>query len=227
MFTKYFFFENHFDLDLLSFDLFFFECDIPLKATKNLSLPPRRHTHTHPFFLSSTMPGILLGKVVPIAGTIISFFMYLAPSKAVMTARRRGALGVRLSFFVCLLGLSFLLFFFFFLAACPSYQRCTPAKRRGEQRARARRARESRFLSRESRRTNAPLRPRCAPDIQKLLGLLRSRRRSRFLALENVTNAVGITSTCELARKGTEETFCRAGERPRARSISSSLFLLR
>lgn len=39
------------------------------------------------------MPGVLLGKVVPIAGTIISFFMYLAPSKAVMTARRRGALG--------------------------------------------------------------------------------------------------------------------------------------
>jgi len=46
------------------------------------------------------MPGVLLGKVVPIAGTIISFFMYLAPSKAVMTARRRGALGVRSFFFL-------------------------------------------------------------------------------------------------------------------------------
>ena len=45
------------------------------------------------------MPGVLLGKVVPVAGTIISFFMYLAPSKAVMTARRRGALGVRMEFF--------------------------------------------------------------------------------------------------------------------------------
>ena len=41
------------------------------------------------------MPGVLLGKIVPIGGTLISFFMYLAPSKAVMTARTRGALGVR------------------------------------------------------------------------------------------------------------------------------------
>lgn len=58
------------------------------------------------------MPGVLLGKVVPVAGTIISFFMYLAPSKAVMTARRRGALGVRMEFFC------FFVIYLFFISVC-------------------------------------------------------------------------------------------------------------
>lgn len=120
------------------------------------------------------MPGVLLGKVVPVAGTIISFFMYLAPSKAVMTARRRGALGVRER------EILELVFFFFFvpspLVCCPAFSSphdclvwCVfsgPVKRGDEERKNG--TRLSLFLE-EERNPKCPLAAQSRPEAPLLL----------------------------------------------------------
>ena len=38
---------------------------------------------------------LILKTVVPAVGTVVCFFLYLAPARAVLAARRRGCLGVR------------------------------------------------------------------------------------------------------------------------------------
>ena len=63
-----------------------------LQRPINPSFSARRHLLLHLTTMSAA--DVILHRIVPAAGTALSFAMYAAPGRSVLAARKRGALGV-------------------------------------------------------------------------------------------------------------------------------------